>query len=115
MIFEGKQVLVTGGTGSMGRTFVHRVLEGKLGTPRKVIVMSRDEAKQHNMRMTYLHRRATTDEVIFRNFMSVLEFRIGDVRDYDDVCSAVRDSDIVVNAAALMKLRKITSSVVARR
>ena len=104
MIFEGKQVLVTGGTGSMGRTFVHRVLEGKLGTPRKVIVLSRDEAKQHNMRMTYLHRRATTDEVIFRNFMNVLEFRIGDVRDYDDVCSAVRDSDIVVNAAALKQV-----------
>lgn len=104
MIFEGKQVLVTGGTGSMGRTFVRRVLEGKLGTPRKVIVMSRDEAKQHSMRMAYLNRRASTDEVIFRNFMNVLEFRIGDVRDYDDVCSAVRDSNIVVNAAALKQV-----------
>lgn len=104
MIFEGKRILVTGGTGSMGRTFVHRVLTGELGTPRKVIVLSRDEAKQHSMRMSYLHKRATTDEVIFRNFMSVLEFRIGDVRDFADVCSAVKDADIVVNAAALKQV-----------
>jgi len=38
MIFNGKRILVTGGTGSMGRTFVHRVLSGALGIPRKVIV-----------------------------------------------------------------------------
>jgi FlaA1/EpsC-like NDP-sugar epimerase len=104
MILEGKRILVTGGTGSMGRTFVHRVLAGELGTPNKVIVFSRDEAKQHSMRMSYLHKRATTDEVIFRNFMSVLEFRIGDVRDFADICSAVKDADIVVNAAALKQV-----------
>ena len=104
MIFEGKSVLVTGGTGSMGKTFVHRVLSGEQGTPRKVIVFSRDEGKQHEMRAWYLHREAMTDEVIFRNFMNVLEFRIGDVRDYDDVCTAVRDADIVVNAAALKQV-----------
>ena len=85
MIFENKRILVTGGTGSMGKTFIHRVLSGSLGTPKKVIVLSRDEAKQHDMRMSYLHRAVTTDEVIFRNFMSVLEFRIGDVRNYEDV------------------------------
>jgi len=104
MMFEGKRILVTGGTGSMGRTFVHRVLSGEHGTPKKVIVLSRDEAKQHSMRMSYLNKRATTDETIFRNFMSVLEFRIGDVRDFADVCSAVRDADIVVNAAALKQV-----------
>ncbi len=104
MIFEGKRVLVTGGTGSMGKTFVHRVLTGETGTPRKVIVFSRDEAKQHSMRMSYLHKHATTDEVIFRNFMNVLEFRIGDVRDFADVCSAMKDADIVVNAAALKQV-----------
>ena len=104
MIFEGKRILVTGGTGSMGRTFVRRVLNGKLGVPKKVIVFSRDEAKQHEMRMSYMHRAVTTDEVIFRNFMSVLEFRIGDVRNYAEVCSAVRDADIVVNAAALKQV-----------
>src|SRR5216683_6787983 len=104
MIFEGKRVVVTGGTGSMGKTFVHRVLTGECGTPSKVIVFSRDEAKQHSMRMSYLHKHATTDEVIFRNFMNVLEFRIGDVRDFADVCSAVKDADIVVNAAALKQV-----------
>src|SRR5258708_26902773 len=104
MIFDGKRSVVTGGTGSMGKTFVHRVLTGEMGTPRKVIVFSRDEAKQHSMRMSYLHKHTTTDEVIFRNFMNVLEFRIGDVRDFADVCSAVKDADIVVNAAALKQV-----------
>ena len=103
-MFQGKRILVTGGTGSMGKTFVHRVLTGELGTPKKVIVFSRDEAKQHDMRMAYLHRTVTTDEVIFNNFRNVLEFRIGDVRDYGDVCSALKDTDIVVNAAALKQV-----------
>ena len=104
MIFEGKTILVTGGTGSMGKTFVHRVLTGELGVPNKVIVLSRDEAKQHDMRMAYLHKLVATDEVIFRNFMNVLQFRIGDVRSYEDVCSAIKDADIVVNAAALKQV-----------
>ena len=104
MIFEGKTILVTGGTGSMGKTFVRRVLTGELGTPKKVIVLSRDEAKQHDMRMSYLHKLVATDEVIYRNFMNVLEFRIGDVRNYADVCSAVKNADIVVNAAALKQV-----------
>jgi UDP-glucose 4-epimerase len=104
MIFDNKAILVTGGTGSMGKIFVRRVLSGELGTARKVIVFSRDEAKQHDMRMSYLHKLVATDEVIYRNFMSVLEFRIGDVRSYTDVCSAVKDTDIVVNAAALKQV-----------
>lgn len=104
MIFDGKTILVTGGTGSMGKTFVQRVLSGELGTPRKVIVLSRDEAKQHEMRLDYLHRRASTDDVIYNNFLSTLEFRIGDVRAYDDVCSAVKGADVVVNAAALKQV-----------
>lgn len=104
MIFDGKTILVTGGTGSMGKTFVHRVLSGEHGTPRKVIVFSRDEAKQHEMRLSLQHKSRTTDEVIYRNFMNVVEFRIGDVRDYAAVCSAVRRADIVVNAAALKQV-----------
>ncbi len=104
MILKNKKVLVTGGTGSMGKTFVRRVLTGELGLPKKVIVYSRDEAKQHDMRMAYLHKTVSTDEVIFRNFMNVLEFRIGDVRDYAAVSAAVRDADIVVNAAALKQV-----------
>ncbi len=69
-----------------------------------MIVFSRDEAKQHEMRMAYLHRTVTTDEVIFNNFRNVLEFRIGDVRDYGDVCSALKDADVAVNAAALKQV-----------
>lgn len=103
-IFEDKTILVTGGTGSLGRTFVRRVLSGELGTPKKVIVFSRDEAKQNYMRMSYLLKTAATDEIIYRNFLNVLEFRIGDIRNYADVCSAVKDADIVVNAAALKQV-----------
>ncbi len=88
----------------MGRTFVRRVLSGELGTPKKVIVFSRDEAKQHDMRISYLLKTAATDEVIYRNFQNVLEFRIGDVRNFADVCAAVKDADIVVNAAALKQV-----------
>jgi FlaA1/EpsC-like NDP-sugar epimerase len=54
--------------------------------------------------MTYLHKLVATDEVIYRNFMSALEFRIGDVRNYSDVCSAVKNADIVVNAAAMKQV-----------
>jgi FlaA1/EpsC-like NDP-sugar epimerase len=104
MLFEGKTILVTGGTGSLGKTLVRRILSGSHGTPRKVIVFSRDEAKQHDMRIAYLHKTVTTDEVIYRNFMQTLEFRIGDVRDYAALCSAVRHADIVVNAAALKQV-----------
>lgn len=104
MILKGKSILITGGTGSMGRTLVRRVLSGELGAPRKVIVFSRDEAKQNEMRLHYLHRGPGADQGILRNFMSVLEFRIGDVRNFDEVCSAVKDADIVVNAAALKQV-----------
>lgn len=104
MLFEKKTLLITGGTGSLGKRLVHRILSGELGTPKKVIILSRDEAKQHDMRMSYLHKFAATDDVIYRNFMNVLEFRIGDVRNFADVCSAVRDADIVFNAAALKQV-----------
>jgi len=103
-LFENKTVVITGGTGSLGKTVVLRVLSGELGTPKKVIVFSRDEAKQHDMRMSYLHKLVATDEVIYRNFMSVLEFRIGDIRSYADVCSVLKNADIVVNAAALKQV-----------
>lgn len=101
---ENKTILVTGGTGSMGKTFVRRALTGEMGIPKKIIVLSRDEAKQHDMRMSYLHKLVATDEIIYRNFMNVLEFRIGDVRNYADVCAAVKSADIVVNAAALKQV-----------
>jgi FlaA1/EpsC-like NDP-sugar epimerase len=104
MDLTGKRILVTGGTGSLGQVLVRRLLSGERGRPSKVIVLSRDEAKQHEMRLSYQHRQVSTDEVIYHNFEQVLEFRIGDVRSYADVCGAVRNSDIVFNAAALKQV-----------
>lgn len=103
MILGDKRVLVTGGTGSMGKVLVRRMLSGELGRPKKVVVFSRDEAKQHAMRQSYLRLRAT-DDAIYRDSEQILEFRIGDVRSYADVSSAVRNADVVVNAAALKQV-----------
>ena len=102
--FDGKKILITGGTGSLGKTLVHRFLSGSAGDPAKIIVLSRDEAKQHSMRMEYQHKVAATDEIIYRNFLDKLEFRIGDVRDLHSVTQALRDVDIVFNAAALKQV-----------
>ena len=102
--FEGKRILVTGGTGSLGKVLVRRLLSGELGRPERIIVFSRDEAKQHAMRLDYQHRRAATDEVIYHNFERILRFQIGDVRDYSAVVSVVREADFVFNAAALKQV-----------
>ena len=102
--FKDKTILVTGGTGSMGKTFVHRILSGRDFKPKKVIVFSRDEAKQYDMRMSYYNKKVATEEIIYENFLKLLEFRIGDIRNYADVCSAIKDADIVVNAAALKQV-----------
>jgi UDP-glucose 4-epimerase len=75
-----------------------------LGKPEKIIVFSRDEAKQHYMRLEYLHRRAVTEEIIYENFQKWLTFRIGDVRSFSSVLAALREADIVFNAAALKQV-----------
>ena len=103
-LLEGKRILVTGGTGSLGQTLVNRLLTGELGRPAKITVYSRDEAKQHYMRLDYMHRKAATDDVIYQNSQDLLSFRIGDVRDYPALTSAVRDADIVFHAAALKQV-----------
>ncbi len=102
--FHGKRVLVTGGTGSLGRTLVRRLLCGELGKPEKIIVFSRDEAKQHDMRLDYLERRVATDDAIYQDFQKVLSFAIGDVRNYESVARIVRDVDVVLHAAALKQV-----------
>jgi len=104
MYLDNKRVLITGGTGSLGKVLVGRLLTGELGMPSKVIVFSRDEAKQHAMRMDYLNKKAATDEVIYHKYFELLEFRIGDVRDYHSVAEALREADVVVNAAALKQV-----------
>lgn len=104
MVLEGKRVLITGGTGSLGKVLVKRMLSGEFGTPKQLVVLSRDEAKQHFMRMEYLNKTSTTDEVIYQNFQRALIFRIGDVRDYHSVASAIQGIDVVFNAAALKQV-----------
>lgn len=103
-VFEDKRVLVTGGTGSLGKTLTRILLSGKFGTPRKIVIFSRDEAKQHYMRVAYSTVKNPTDEIIYNNFRRLLEFRIGDVRSYASLCGAVRGADIVINAAALKQV-----------
>ena len=101
---EGKRILVTGGTGSLGQTLVKRLLTGELGKPARITVFSRDEAKQHYMRLDYLHRKTATDDVIYQNSQDLLNFRIGDVRDFSALLAAMRDADVVFHAAALKQV-----------
>ncbi|MFP5247447.1 MAG: polysaccharide biosynthesis protein, partial [Thermoanaerobaculia bacterium] len=104
MNLEGKRILVTGGTGSLGKTLVRRLLTGEMGTPAKIVVFSRDEAKQHYMRLDFQHRAAATDDIIYQNSRERLSFRIGDVRDYGALVTALRDTDVVFHAAALKQV-----------
>jgi FlaA1/EpsC-like NDP-sugar epimerase len=101
---DGKRILVTGGTGSLGKVLVRRLLSNEMGTPGKIIVLSRDEAKQQEMRMRHKRMRRATEEIIYRSPGDVLEFRIGDVRDFDTVSAVLREVDIVFNAAALKQV-----------
>jgi FlaA1/EpsC-like NDP-sugar epimerase len=104
MKLTNKRVLVTGGTGSLGQTVVNRLLTEEMGKPEKIIVFSRDEAKQHYMRLSYLHNESATDEVIYRNFQELLTFRIGDIRDYSSVLQAVLEADVIIHASALKQV-----------
>lgn len=101
---DGKRILVTGGTGSLGQTLIKRLLSGEMGRPARITVFSRDEAKQHYMRLDYMHRKAATDDVIYQNSQDLLNFRIGDVRDYGALLAAMRDADVVFHAAALKQV-----------
>src|SRR3989338_1226816 len=86
---KDKAVLVTGGTGSFGQRFVEKLLG--LDLCRKIIVFSRDEFKQHEMRL----KLGDHDK---------LRFLLGDVRDLQRLERAFRGVDIVVHAAALKQV-----------
>jgi FlaA1/EpsC-like NDP-sugar epimerase len=101
---EGKRVLVTGGTGSFGQVFVQRLLEGKIGRPAEIVVFSRDEAKQHDMRLRLEGRPQTaTDEVIYQH-RGLVRFMIGDIRDLGAVARSMHGIDVVFSAAALKQV-----------
>ena len=84
-MFDGSTILVTGGTGSFGRSFVAMTL--KKYKPRRLIILSRDEMKQWEMAKIYQDTPA-------------VRFFIGDVRDRDRLYRAMDGVDYVVHAAA---------------
>lgn len=104
MKLKDKVLLITGGTGSLGKTLTRRILTNEMGKPKKIIIFSRDEAKQHEMRLAYKNKTVATDEIIYNNFNELVEFRIGDVRDFHSIASAVKDADIIFNTAALKQV-----------
>lgn len=87
MILDNKTVLVTGGTGSFGKSFITNALKY---SPKKIIVFSRDELKQYEMGLEFHDPR--------------LQFFIGDVRDKDRLWRAFQGVDYVVHAAALKQI-----------
>jgi len=89
MNWKEKTILVTGGTGSFGKKFIGTLLDKY--APAKVIVYSRDELKQHEMRV------AGYDQANLRYF-------IGDVRDRERLTRAMQGVDVVVHAAALKQV-----------
>lgn len=100
----GRRVVVTGGTGSLGQVLVRRMIAGELGFPREVVIFSRDEAKQHAMRLALeetAHRARAED----RGITEVpVRFRLGDIAVYDDVCAVLRDADVVFHTAAMKQV-----------
>ncbi len=104
MNFEGKRILVTGGTGSLGKVLIKRLLSNEMGRPKQIVLLSRDEAKQHAFRMEYQNKKGATDDIIYHNFRELLTFRIGDVRDYHSIAMSLKGIDVVFNAAALKQV-----------
>jgi UDP-glucose 4-epimerase len=83
---------------------LRRLMGGGLGQPARVVVLSRDETKQHALRLRYMRQASATDEVIYRETARRLEFRIGDVRDLRNLSAAVNGMDVVVHAAAMKQV-----------
>ena len=89
-MLNGKNILITGGTGSFGNHFVDYVLAHY--KPNKIIIYSRDEYKQFIMANKYKERK------------DVLRFFIGDVRDKARFTRALNDVDYVIHAAAMKQV-----------
>ena len=84
-MFNGKNILITGGTGSFGKKYTKILLKNY--KPNKIIIFSRDELKQYEMAQDF------TD--------SCMRYFIGDVRDADRLKKAMKSVDLVIHAAAL--------------
>ncbi len=90
-IFQGKNVLITGGTGSFGKAFASKLLKENLAA--KVIIFSRDEWKQWDMRQ---------NNALFNH--PNVRFFLGDVRDKERLVRAFNDVHYVIHAAALKQV-----------
>lgn len=101
---DGAQVLILGGTGSLGQRLFHRTLSGELGDPESITIFSRDEAKQHYMRLSFLELTAATDDIIYRVSPQRVRFAIGDVRIYPELKRNVDRADVIFHAAALKQV-----------
>ncbi len=88
-MLNNKSVLITGGTGSFGKSFVKIILE-KYPDIKRLVIFSRDEQKQFQMAMEYPNDK-----------FPQLRFFIGDIRDYDRIRMALKGVDTVVHAAAM--------------
>lgn len=93
--FNDKSILITGGTGSFGRACAQLILDSF--APRRLIIYSRDEAKQFDMANEF----ADATNAAVPSDASPLRFFIGDVRDVERLKLATEDVDIVIHAAAL--------------
>lgn len=91
-MFDGSNVLVTGGTGSFGKRFITTLLDRF--NPNKIVVYSRDELKQFEM----------STQVPFADKDKSLRYFLGDVRDLPRLERAMEGIDIVVHAAALKQV-----------
>ena len=91
--FEGKTLLITGGTGSFGNAVLHRFIRTDIG---EIRVFSRDEKKQDDMRHMLQEQ--------YPDRAAKVKFYIGDVRDERSVRTAVRGVDFIFHAAALKQV-----------
>tara|TARA_B100001250_G_scaffold231588_1_gene198810 strand:+ start:840 stop:1862 length:1023 start_codon:yes stop_codon:yes gene_type:complete len=85
--FKNKRILITGGTGSFGSTLLSKLINYNL---KEIIIFSRDEKKQDDLRLKYLNNR--------------IKFIIGDVREFESINSAMSNVDYVFHAAALKQV-----------
>ena len=92
MNFDGKVILITGGTGSFGKALSTHLL--KISKPKKIIIFSRDEFLQFEM----------SKEEIYKKNEDAMRFFIGDVRDYKRLEYAMDGVDYVIHAAALKQV-----------
>ncbi len=92
MSLKNKSILITGGTGSFGRSFVSKLLE-KNNKIKRLVIFSRDELKQDQMRSEFPENK-------YKN----LRYFLGDVRDYQRLLRALDGIDIIIHAAALKQV-----------